>query len=216
LGITVLPLEEQPISPDADVTGQLQNLLLSEANVIYMQNLSFGGTQVIGTLHALGAWEQVILGSVNWAMNQDTVNFLGENAALAEGWYGVYPNLGWNDTDVEGVQKATHAFETGGHPESEKTNTYLLAYGSIYALRDIVEHAINRDGFENLSGETFFDAMKDMGTIDAFGLFELDVRDGNRAPAQAQIRQAQMVDGQIEFVQIEDFFELPDTRPSGE
>ena len=34
-GITVLPLESQEISPTADVTGQLQNLLANGANVIY-------------------------------------------------------------------------------------------------------------------------------------------------------------------------------------
>ena len=38
LGITVLPQEEQPIDPSADVTGQLQNLLVNGANVIYMQS----------------------------------------------------------------------------------------------------------------------------------------------------------------------------------
>jgi len=34
LGISVLPLEEQPVDPAADVTGQLQNLLVNGANVI--------------------------------------------------------------------------------------------------------------------------------------------------------------------------------------
>ena len=216
LGVTVLPMEEQPISPDADVTGQIQNLLLGGANVIYMQNLSFSGSQVIGTLHALGSWDSVILGSVNWAMNQDTVNFLGENAQLAEGWYGVFPSLGWNDTDAPGVQKALAAFEMGGHPENEKTNTYLQTYGLIHAIKNILENTINREGFEGLDGDNFFDTMKEMGTIDGLGLFEFDVRDGNRAPRQAQIRQAQMVDGKIEFVTVEDFFELPDTRPTGQ
>ncbi len=66
LGITVLPLEAQPIDPATDVTGQLQNLLVNGANVIYMQSLSFSITQVIGTLHALGFYDRVVVGSVNW------------------------------------------------------------------------------------------------------------------------------------------------------
>ncbi len=216
LGITVLDLEEQPLAPDADVTGQIQNLLLGGANVIYMQNLSFSATQVIGTLHALGAREQVVLGSVNWAMNQDVINFLGENPQLAEGWYGVFPYQGWNDSQIPGVAAGINAFEVGGHPESEKTNTYLLTYASLYAIKDILESTIDRVGVEGLNGDEFYDTMKEMGTIDALGILELDVQDGNRAPRKAQIRQAQMVDGKIEFVMVEDFFELPDTRPTGQ
>ena len=36
-----------------------------------------------------------------------------------------------NDTDLLGVAAAINAFEVGGHPESEKTNFYLLTYGSL-------------------------------------------------------------------------------------
>jgi branched-chain amino acid transport system substrate-binding protein len=214
LGVTVLPLEVQEISPTADVTGQLQNLLLGGANIIYVQSLSFGPAQVIGTLQALGAWNQVVVGGVNWAINTDVANILGENAALMDGFYGVFPYNWWNDTDLPGVQAALAAFEANGYPESDKAVGYLLSYGSIYALRDILVQAINNVGFDNLDGVAFFDAMKELGTVSANGLFELNVVDGNRAPNMAQIRQAQLVDGQIQFVVVEDFFELPDTRPS--
>ena len=71
LGVTVLPLESQEISPTADVTGQLQNLLANGANVIYVQSLSFGPAQVIGTLRALQAWDSVVVGGVNWSLNTD-------------------------------------------------------------------------------------------------------------------------------------------------
>jgi branched-chain amino acid transport system substrate-binding protein len=214
LGVTVLPLESQEISPAADVTGQLQNLLASGANIIYIQSLSFGPAQVIGTLRALGQWDNVVVGGVNWAMNRDVLNILGANAGLANGMYGIFPTLWWNDTDEEGVQEALAAFEAGGYPETDKGVSYLLSYGSIYALKTIIEHAINEVGFENLNGRAFFDAMKDLGLISANGLFELDVRDENRAPLTAQIRQVQPVDGGFDFVVVEDFFELPDTRPS--
>lgn len=216
-GITVLPLELQEISPTADVTGQLQNLLLGGANVIYVQSLSFGPAQVIGTLQALGAWDQVITGGVNWSINTDVAAILGENAALMDGYYGVFPYNWWNDTDLEGVQQALADFDAGGYPPTDKAVGYLLSYGSIFALRDIIQHAINTTGYENLSGATFFSAMQDLGTVSAAGLYTLDVRGENRAPNMTQIRQAQLNDeGQIEFVVIEDFFELPDTRPPAE
>jgi ABC-type branched-subunit amino acid transport system substrate-binding protein len=214
LGVEVLPLEIQEVSPTADVTGQLQNLMLQGANVVYIQSLGFGPTQVIGTLRALGVWDSIIVGSVNWGMNTDVITYLGENGALANGYYGVFPGLWWNDTDAPGVQAALADFEAGGYPETDKAVGYLLSYGSMFAIVDVIELAINNVGFENLDGDAFFDAFKELGLVSASGLFEFDVRGENRAPMKAQIRQAQVnAEGQIEFVVIEDFFELPDTRP---
>ena len=216
LGVTVLPLETQPVDPTADVTGQIQNLVLGGANIIYIQSLGFGPAQVIGTIRALDLWDQVVVGGVNWAMNTDVLTFLGD-ATLAEGYYGVFPYLWWNDTDAPGVQRALEAFEAGGYPETDRAVGYLLSYGSTFALAEIVEQAIITSGFENLNGDAFFDAFKEMGTVSASGLFEFDVRGENRAPRQAQIRQAQVMDdGSVDFVVVEDFFELPDTRPPAE
>jgi len=217
LGVTVLPLEVQEVSPTADVTGQLQNLLLGGANVIYVQSLSFGPAQVIGTIQALGAWNDLVVGGVNWSINTDVAAILGENQALMNGYYGVFPSNWWNDTELPGVQAALANFEAKDYPETDKAVGYLLSFGAVYGLRDILTHAINTVGFENLDGVAFFDAMKDMGLVSAYGLYTMDVRDQNRAPNMSQIRQAQLnEEGQIEFVIVEDFFELPDTRPPAE
>ena len=213
-GITVLPLESQEVSPTADVTGQLQNLLASGANVIWAQSLSFGPAQVIGTLQALGAWDSVIPSGVNWSMNTDVVNILGENAALMDGYYGVMPSYWWNDTDNAGVQMATEDFEAAGLPDAKKDVGYLLSYGQMFGVANILRHAMNMVGFEDLTGEAVFEAMQDMGTIDAGGMATMNAKGEDRAPREAQIRQAQVNDdGGIEFVVVEDFFELPDTRP---
>ena len=215
LGISVLPLEEQPIDPAADVTGQLQNLLVNGANVIYMQSLSFSIVQVIGTLHALGFYDQVVLGSVNWGMNRDVLNILGANAPLAAGYYGVFPYLWWTDTDAPGVQRALETFKSKGYPESDKAFTYLLLYSSIFGIADILTVAMNNVGFEGLTGAEFLKAMQQMGTISAAGVFEMNVEGSNRAPNMAQIRQAQMMaDGSIDFVVVQEFTALPDTRPT--
>lgn len=213
IGVTLLPLETQPVSPTADVTGQLQNLVLGGANVIYIQSLGFGPAQVIGTLRALALWDSVVVGAVNWAMNTDVLTFLGD-ATLAEGYYGVFPYLWWNDTDAPGVELALQYFEEGDYPEADRAVGYLLSFGSIFGIAEVIEKAIIDNGFDNLSGDAFFDAFKEMGTVSASGLYEFDVQGENRAPRVAQIRQAQVVDGTVEFVVVEDFFELPDMRPA--
>ncbi|MGD9100597.1 MAG: ABC transporter substrate-binding protein, partial [Anaerolineae bacterium] len=216
VGVTVLPLETQAIAADADVVTPLQSLALQGANVIYIQSLGFGPAQVIGTLHAMDMWNSVVVGGCNWAMNTDVLTLLGESAPAALGMYGVFPYRWWNDTDVPGVQQALAAFERGGYPDADKGVSYLTSYAGTFAWAEVIKHAVNTVGYENLDGEAFFDAFKDMGTVSALGLWDYDLREGTRAPRQAQIRQVQMVDGQLEFVMVQDFFELPDTRPPAE
>ncbi len=213
LGITVLPLEEQAIDPSADVSGAVQNLLVSGANVIWSQNLSFGTAQVIGTLRGAGVWDSVVVGGVNWAFNQDVLNILGENAQIANGFYGMMPSLWYNDTDAAGVQAMLASFEAGGYPATDMGTGYILSYGQVFALADIIQHAINTDGYANLSGETFFNAMKDLGTPSAAGMYNFNVVDGNRAPNTSQIRQWQWNGESMDYVVIQDFTELPDLRP---
>ena len=217
LGISVLPLEEQPIDPAADVTGQLQNLLVSGANVIYMQSLSFSIAQVIGTLHALGFYDQVVLGSVNWGMNRDVLNILGANAPLAAGYYGVFPYLWWTDTDAPGIQKALETFTAKGYPDTDKTFTYLLTYSNMFEIAGILTVAMNNAGFDGLTGAEFLKAMQQIGTVSFTGISEMNVQGSNRAPNRAQIRQAQMMaDGSVDFVVVQDFMTLPDVRPASE
>lgn len=217
LGITVLPLEEQPVDPSADVTGQLQNLLVNGANVIYMQSLSFSIVQVISTLHAMGFYDQVVLGSVNWGMNRDVLNILGENAPLAAGYYGVFPYLWWTDADAPGVQQALETFAAKGYPEHDKAFTYLLLYSAMFGIADVLTVALNNVGFDGLNGAEFLKAMQQMGTVSAAGVFEMNVEGSNRAPNKAQVRQARISeDGSIDFVVVQDFVTLPDTRPASE
>src|SRR5690606_37945644 len=187
------------------VTGQLQNLLVNGANVIWAQSLSFGPAQVIGTLRGLqaagAAPADLIVSGVNWSMNTDVVNILGENAAIMDGYYSVVPNYWWNDEDNPGVQMAREDFEAAGLPENKKDIGYLLSYGQMFGVANILTHAINMVGFEGLTGEAVFNAMQDMGTIDAGGLFTMSAGGEDRSPRMAQIRQAQLNDdGAIEFV----------------
>ncbi|MDH5507762.1 MAG: ABC transporter substrate-binding protein, partial [Anaerolineae bacterium] len=217
LGIEVLELETYPAAADADLVTPLQSLALQGANVIYIQSLGFGTAQAIGTLRAIEMWDKVVVGTVNWGMNQDVLNVLGENALGAAGLYGVVPYLYWNDTDNEGIQRALENFAENDYPDADKGVGYMQSYAGVYAWAEIVKHAIDMFGFENLTGDTFFEAFKDLGTVSALGIFEFDVRDGTRAPRQAQIRQARPNDaGGLDFVVVKDFFELPDTRPPAE
>jgi branched-chain amino acid transport system substrate-binding protein len=187
--------------------------------VIYYQGLGAWTAMLIATIHTMEMWDNFIVGGCNWSMNVDVVNTLtavaGSPAAM-HGYYGVFPYLWWNDTDVPGVQQALASFEAGGYPESDKSVSYIISYAGMYAWATIVEAAIDAVGYENLDGDAFFDAFEEMGTVSALGLFTYDIRGETRAPRVSQIRQAMFDGTSLEFVVAQDFFELPDMKPPAE
>ena len=87
----------------------------------------------------------------------------------------------------------------------------------MFGIADILTVAMNNVGFDGLNGTEFLKAMQQMGTISAAGVLEMKADGSNRAPNKAQIRQAQMMaDGSVDFVVVQDFVTLPDTRPGSE
>ena len=212
LGVTVLPLEEQAISPDADVSGSVQTLALNGANVIYSQALSFGTAQVIGTVRALGLWDSVVVGTVNWGFNTDVLNILGDNIAIADGTYGMFPYAWWSDTDLEGVQIAMELFESAGHPESERATTYLTTVSAFLMMDHVMEATLNEYGPDGLTGANVKATMESMGTVTGAGVLRLDTADGSRATHSSQVRQWEWNGESMDYTVVQDFFRLPDTR----
>lgn len=214
--ITILPLEEQPIDPAADATGLIQSCLVQGANVIWNQNLSFSVAQVVGTAQALGVWDQAIYTGVNWTNNIDVINILGDNAQLMDGYYAIFPHLTWTDTDNEGIQQAIDTFDAQGYADSDRSNTYLLTYSNFYNVAEVIRRVVNENGLEGLTGANYLAALTDPDhcTDDVLGYFPQNFCDGNRSGREAQIRQATWTGDAIEYVVVEDFFELPDTRPA--
>ncbi len=213
LGVTVLPMEEQAITPDADVSGSVQTLALNGANVIYSQALSFGTAQVIGAVRASGLWDSVIVGTVNWGFNTDVLNILGENIAVADGFYGVFPYPWWSDTDLEGVQIATELFEAAGHPESERATTYLTTVSAFLLVENVLENTLNEFGPDGLTGANVKATMESLGQMTGAGVLRVDASNGSRASHQSQIRQWSWNGESMDYSVIQDWFELPDTRP---
>ncbi len=165
MGVTVLELEVHPITADADLATPVLSLVAQGANVIYYQGLGPWVAMLIGTIHAIEMWDSLVVGGVNWSMNQDVLMILGESAPAMIGYYGVMSYLYWNDTDNPGVQQALAAFEAGGYDAADKGVSYLTSYAGVFSYAEIVEHAIDMVGYENLDGDAFFDALMDLGTV---------------------------------------------------
>jgi branched-chain amino acid transport system substrate-binding protein len=214
LGITVLPLEQVELSPTADVSGAIQNLVVSGANVIWNQSLSFTPAQVVGTTRALGLWDSVKMSGVNWSMHDDVPVFLGDNPQLIDGYCGVFPYAYWSDTDVIGIQAADFAFSEAGRPESDRSTTYLTTFASFLAIRNVLIHAANTIGSADITGEDVLNAMIDLGAVDGGGISTYNVDETTRSSRMAQIRCVVWDGEQLNYEVVQDYFELPDMRPA--
>ena len=211
--VTLLPLELQEISPEADVLGQVLSLVGQGANVIYNQNLSFGATQVIGTVRGAELWDSVLVGGVNWAFNTDVVAFLGDAPQAANGFYGMFPYAWFNDTDIEGVQTVLEVMEANGRGAESMTVTYMTTFGSFFILDELLEATIMEYGADGITGANVKAKLDEMGVLEGRGVLTLNAANGDRAPRTSQIRQMQFNGESIDFVVVEESFELPDTRP---
>jgi maltose-binding protein MalE len=214
LGITLLPLEQVELSPTADVSGAIQNLVVSGANVIWNQSLSFTPAQVVGTTHALGLWDSVKMSGVNWSMHDDVPVFLGANPQLMDGYCGVFPYAYWSDTDVIGIQAADKAFTEANRPETDRSTTYVITFASFLAIRDVLIHTVNEVGSADITGEDVMTAMIDLGTISGGDISTYNVDETTRSSRMAQIRCVAWDGSQLNYEVVQDFFELPDMRPA--
>ena len=213
IGVTVLPLEEIALDPSADASGQVQNLLLSGANVIWNQSLSFTPAQVIGAVRSLGVWDQVLVSGINWAMHNDVPNYMGDNAALLDGYCGPHPYATWGDTDIPGVALAIELFEAAGRPESEKSTTYLTTFGQFMATRDALIHAVNATGSAEITGADFLQALID-NEVPGMGMVNLQVDAVQRAPRVIQVGCWSADDaGNLSFDIVSGQIDTPDTAP---
>jgi branched-chain amino acid transport system substrate-binding protein len=130
-----------------------------------------------------------------------------------DGYYAIYPHLGWNDVDHPGVQQARAAFGRGGYPERDRSNTYLLTYSAFYNIAQTLRYVINEYGFEGITGANYLATAQEHCEEDALGYFPINYCGENRSSRLAQIRRATWMGDHIEYVTVQDFFELPDTRP---
>jgi len=213
LGAVVLPLEEAALSPEADLTGAVQNLLLGGANVIYNQSLSFTVAQVIGSIHTVDAWDSVVTSGVNWSMHNDVPIFLGENPQLMDGYCGPFPYAYWSDTDVEGVQIANEYFTTAERPEADRSTTYLTTFGQFLALQDVMTAAANRVGSADISGADVLATMIEMENLGAKGISDYYITDVARSPRTSDFRCIEWDGEKLNWNMLADDYELPDTAP---
>ncbi|MEE9615924.1 MAG: ABC transporter substrate-binding protein [Anaerolineae bacterium] len=212
LGIEVVAEETYDLSPTADTTTAILNGQAAGANVIWTNTLAFGTSVILNDLNALGLRDQFVVGADNWGMDLATYAFLAD-PAYGVGLIAPFPYLWWTDTDNPGVQYAQQLFEANEREAGEHNVGYLLLVAGVDMAAQAIQHAIDTEGYENLTGEAVHDALMAMSPFEALdGVLRMDYSGDNRSPHVSQIRMIQ--GGPDAFVVLQDWTETPDLRPT--
>jgi branched-chain amino acid transport system substrate-binding protein len=211
LDIEIVAEETYDVSPAADTTIAILNAEAAGANVIWTNTLAFGPAALLNDLHALGLRDRFVVAGDNWTMDLATYAFLA-NPAYAVGLITPFPYLWWTDTENPGVQYAHQLFQANERPASVQNVGYLLLVAGVDMAVQAITHAIDKVGYENLTGEAVYDALIEMSPFTALdGVLRLDFSGGSRAPRESQIRMIQ--GGPDAFVILQDWIETPNLRP---
>jgi branched-chain amino acid transport system substrate-binding protein len=211
LGVQIVAEETYDVSPTADTTTALLNAEAAGANVIWTNTLAFGPAAIMNDLNALDLRDQFVVTGPNWAMDLATYAFLAD-PSYAVGLISPFPYLWWTDTDNSGVQYAQSLFEANEREPGEHNVGYLLLIAAVDMAVQAITHAIDTQGFENLSGEAVHDALIELSPFQPLdGVLRVDYSGGSRSPHVSQIRMIQ--GGPDAFNVIQDWAEIPDLRP---
>lgn len=210
-GIELVLEEKYNPVPTADTTTAILSAQAAGANVIWTNTLAFGPAVILNDLKNLGLRDEFLVAADNWAMDLSLYAFL-KDPANGVGLITPFPYLWWTDADNPGIQKAEKIFAANQRGKAEHSIGYLLLFASVDLAREAITRAIDKVGYENLTGEAVYNELVALGKYDALdGVLRVDYSNGIRAPRQAQLRMIQ--GGPDKFVVIQDWTEMPDMRP---
>ena len=190
-----------------DVTTQILAAKKAGANVIYTNTLAHGPAQILKDAVSLGVRDEFLIAGDNWAMD---LSMLALAKEASEGFYGVLPNLYWDDVDNAGIKEIEAQFKANNRKPAEHSVGYLLAFTFVDAMRNYIEKTIDRVGFEGLTGAAVQETMITSGDLKAMdGVMVWDFGKDKRAPSKARIVQVQ----KGKFVPVTDWMTAPDLRP---
>jgi branched-chain amino acid transport system substrate-binding protein len=211
LGIELVLEEKYDPAPTADTTAAILNAQAAGANVIWTNTLAFGPAVILNDLKSLGLRDQFVVAADNWGMDLSLYAFLAD-PANGVGLITAFPYLWWTDADNPGVQYAQKVFDANQRGKAEHNVGYLLLIAGVDLFAEAVTRAIDKVGYDHLTGEAVHDALIEMGAFDALdGVLRVDYSGGTRAPTQSQIRMIQ--GGPDKFTVLQDWTAMPDLRP---
>ena len=149
------------------------------------------------------------------------VNFAGDNGIdvtsvniggkLMEGWVAAMPIASYKEKNLPGMKAVLESFDKhGGLAPKEAGVVVPLSWAVILTLREVVDRAVDKVGWENLDGEAVKNQLENLRDFTAGGLVRYDFSPTKHTPGKTVIMQIK--NGQLD--PITGWRECPDLRPA--
>lgn len=110
-----------------------------------------------------------------------------------EGFYCIMDTASWEETGVEGIQ-FLREWNAQWHPEvSVRSNQYILSFVDVLVVAEAIQRAVDKVGYENLTGDAIKEALESLDDWDPMGLmaplrFGTDRHSGGTAVRMTQLQ----------------------------
>lgn len=213
----------------SDVSTQLNVLVENGANIIYTTSLATGPANISAAIAGAEMQGQIILAGPNWVLDTSVIGLAGADSA---GIIGSMPYLWWDELENLGVQVVSNSWAVtrylpaGDDPDAQRSAlatrniAYLLSFPSMDLWIELMIHAINDVGYENLNGQAVYEVLTNDFEYNAMGgILNVAFDETNRAVPNSRIGQIQFIqsgDGVLPTVApLNDFMNVPDLKVNG-
>ena len=165
LGIELLPVEEHAATTISEMES-LTRIRALNPDVLYISSTPQPTSIVVQNAVDLGMYPGITIGCGHASFTSVLVELAG---ADAEGVYGVYPTVSWDD-NVPGMAKMTEYCQQH-HPEDYGNMDYITSWAEGLIVAEILKLAIENVGVDNLTPQAVEEyGFKKLNDFDAGGL----------------------------------------------
>jgi branched-chain amino acid transport system substrate-binding protein len=165
LGIEIVAVEEHTATTISEIES-LTRIKALNPDVLYISSTPQPTSIIVKNAVELGMYPGITIGCGHASFTKVLVDLAGP---LAEGIYGVYPTVSW-DEDVPAMAKMTE-YCRKLHPEDYGNMDYITSWAEALIVREILRLAIENVGVDNLTPQTVEEyGFKKLSNFDVGGL----------------------------------------------
>lgn len=146
LGIELVATEEHTTTTISEIES-LTRIKAKNPDVLFISSTPAPTSVILKNAHELGMYPSITIGCAHASFTKALIDLAG--ADIAEGVYGVFPTVSWDDK-VPGIAKAAEYCQKN-NPKDYGNMDYLSTWTTSLIIREILRLAVKNAGYDVLA-----------------------------------------------------------------
>jgi branched-chain amino acid transport system substrate-binding protein len=147
LGIEIVDVEEHAATTISEMES-LTRIKALAPDVLFISSTPAPTAIILKNAHDLGMYPGMTVACAHASFTKALIDLAG--ADIAEGVYGVFPTVTWDDTNVPGIAKAAEYCQKN-NPDDYGNMDYLTCWSTSLIMAEILKNAVNSVGYDVLA-----------------------------------------------------------------